>query len=167
MVVPPYAESPANQGRPAEIGVVPTITGNSIALSAKAEEIGVFIENGASNAGSPATQTVSLNAKENEVGGIDEAQGRAKIFNLYADTVSRLGMVVVISILFIFLNYSVMSFIGDAFKSDIDLIKSKSGFNPSDRLVNAQVIMSLIGATVIQVGVTVVAIVSYLFPKAK
>jgi len=38
-------------------------------------------------------------------------------------------------------------------------------FKPSDRAITASVFMSLIGATVVQVGVATIAIVSYLFPK--
>jgi len=38
-------------------------------------------------------------------------------------------------------------------------------FKPADRVITANVFMSLIGATVVQVGVATVAIVSYLFPK--
>lgn len=34
-----------------------------------------------------------------------------------------------------------------------------------DRVITANVFMSLIGATVVQVGIAVVAIINYLFPK--
>ena len=162
----PADVEPPKQEQPVAIGAASAISKSTITLSAEAQRIGAVTEVKVADASVP-TQTVNLGAKLNEVGSIDEAHGRAKIFNLYADTWSRIGMVVVISIIFIGLNYKVMSFIDEAFKADIDLIKSKSGFNLSDRLVNAQVIMGLIGATVVQVGVTVIAIVSYLFPKAK
>lgn len=95
---------------------------------------------------------------------LGEAEGRAKVFGLYADTWSRIIMVLVIAAIFIGLNYKVMSFIEDVFKQDIASMKLAS---PPSRIVTTEVLMSLIGATVVQVGVATIAIVSYLFPKTK
>lgn len=42
---------------------------------------------------------------------------------------------------------------------------STRALNPADRLITPQVIMALIGATVVQAGLGFIAITSSLFPK--
>ena len=90
----------------------------------------------------------------------------AEIGSIKANTRSRLFMVVVIASIFIGLNWAVMSFVKDAFLNDVAQIAANPPLiKPEDRLITTEVVMSLIGATVVQVGVAVIAIVSYLFPK--
>jgi hypothetical protein len=73
-------------------------------------------------------------------------------------------MVIVIAGLFAWLNHEVMSLIKDMFKAD----QASLSLNPRpERVITAEVLMSLIAATAVQVGVTTVSIVSYLFPKNK
>ena len=75
-------------------------------------------------------------------------------------------MVVVIAAIFIWLNWEVMRLVSRAFDQDMQMMqKFPQTFKPSDRVVTPNVFMSLIGATVVQVGIATVAIVSYLFPK--
>jgi hypothetical protein len=74
-------------------------------------------------------------------------------------------MVGVIAGIFIGLNYSVMSFVHEAFLQDLQQMAANPPLKPADRLVTTNVLMSLVGATVVQVGVAVIAIVSYLFPR--
>ena len=93
-----------------------------------------------------------------------EAQERAIVFGLYADTWLRVGMVVVIAGLFGWLNHEVMSLIRAMFQAD----QAALALNPRpERVVTTEVLMSLVAATAVQVGVTTVSIVSYLFPKNK
>jgi hypothetical protein len=64
------------------------------------------------------------------------------------------------------LNREVMNFVRDAFDADIRLLSAKPPLiQAADRLVTGNVIMVLIGATATQVGIAIVSIVSYLFPK--
>jgi len=59
-----------------------------------------------------------------------------------------------------------MSLVRQACDRDLEMMqKFPQLFKPADRVITANVFMSLIGATVVQVGVATVAIVSYLFPK--
>ena len=90
----------------------------------------------------------------------------AAAISINANTISRLLMVLVIAGIFIGLNWAVMSFVSEAFLNDVEQMKANPPLiKPSDRLITTEVVMSLIGATVVQVGVAVIAIVSYLFPK--
>ncbi len=61
----------------------------------------------------------------------------------------------------------IMSFIHEAFRADLEPMRSTNApMAATDRLVTTQLLMSLIGATVVQVGIATIAIVSYLFPRA-
>lgn len=92
------------------------------------------------------------------------AASKAKVFGSYADTWSRLLMVAVIALIFVGLNWYVMRFIGKVFEADLELLRSGK---TAQRVVTTEVLMSLIAGTVLQVGVAIIAIVSYLFPKTK
>ena len=82
------------------------------------------------------------------------------------DILFRGVMVTAIVVVFIVLNYRVIEFVTAGFEADLSLLRvAGDKFKPADRLISSQVVMSLIGATVVQVGISVVAIVSYLFPK--
>ncbi len=77
----------------------------------------------------------------------------AEIDSIHANTNSRTLMVWVIAIIFIGLN-------------DVAQMAAKPPLiKPEDRLITTETVMSLIGATVVQVGGAVIAIVAYLFPK--
>ena len=104
-----------------------------------------------------------LNQEAAQLGEIDE-ETKARIRSIDADTRVRLWMAVVITVLFIALNAAVIFLVWTAFSADIALLKDKLIQN-NQRLITENVFMSLIGATVVQVGVTLVAITGYLFPK--
>lgn len=104
-----------------------------------------------------------LNQEAAELGEIDE-ETRARIRSIDADTRVRLWMAVMMSVLFIALNAAVIFLVWTAFNDDIALLKDRLIQN-NQRLITENVFMSLIGATVVQVGVTLVAITGYLFPK--
>jgi len=111
-------------------------------------------------------QTVALSAEAANLGSVDQRRRRAEILSINADTLSRAFMVVVIAAIFIWLNWEVMRLVSRAFDQDMQMMqKFPQTFKPSDRVVTPNVFMSLIGATVVQVGIATVAIVSYLFPK--
>ena len=108
-----------------------------------------------------AARTVGL---DENVGGVSPGRDRAMIWSIYADIIARLIMVLVIAWIFYWLNNQVMTFVRDAFSEDVRLIALKL-ITPEHRVITNNVVMSLVGATVVQVGAAVVVIVSYLFPK--
>ncbi len=107
--------------------------------------------------------TRQLNQETAQLGKINE-EAKARIRSIDTNTKVRLWMALVISALFIILNAAVIFLIWNAFNADIALLRDKLIEN-DQRLITENVFMSLIGATVVQVGVTLVAIISYLFPK--
>ncbi|MBP6058068.1 MAG: hypothetical protein KA524_06595 [Nitrosomonas sp.] len=107
--------------------------------------------------------TRELNQETAQLGEINE-EAKARIRSMDTNTRVRLWMALVISSLFILLNAAVIFLIWNAFNADIALLREKLIQN-DQRLITENVFMSLIGATVVQVGVTLVAIISYLFPK--
>jgi len=105
--------------------------------------------------------TESTVVLDNEpVGGIEGAK-RASIL---WDIGLRAFMVAVVSGIFIWLNWQVIEFVLGALALDEKMLAAKT-ITPADRLVTSEVMMALIGATVIQTGVGFIAITSYLFPK--
>lgn len=84
------------------------------------------------------------------------------IHGLRADTWARLFMVIVVALIFVWLNYEVMDFVKTAFAADRELAKTAPA---ATRLVTPQVLHVLIGATAVQVGVATLALMNYLFPK--
>lgn len=109
-----------------------------------------------------ASRTVALN--EESIGGISSGRDRALVWSIYADIVARLIMVTVIAVIFYWLNSEVMQFVRYAFAEDVKLLTEKI-ITSENRVVTNNVIVSLVGATVVQVGAAIVVIVSYLFPK--
>lgn len=107
--------------------------------------------------------TRELNQETAQLGEINE-EAKARIRSMDTNTRVRLWMALVISSLFILLNAAVIFLIWNAFNADISLLREQLIQN-DQRLITENVFMSLIGATVVQVGVTLVAIISYLFPK--
>lgn len=111
-----------------------------------------------------ADEPIKLAEAEKHVGNIEEEKQRAVIRSIDADTKTRLWVAGVMTVLFVGLNAAVIFLIWHAFAADVDLLKSKLIQN-NQRLITENVFMSLVGATVVQVGVTLVAITGYLFPK--
>lgn len=109
----------------------------------------------------PAPRTVSLDPN---VGQISPSRDRAIIWSIYADIGARIFMVLVIGGIFYWLNDQVMSFVREAFAQDLKLLAAET-ITPEHRVITNNVVMSLVGATVVQVGAAIVVIVSYLFPK--
>ena len=109
--------------------------------------------------------TINLTQPAPGQGTVEERRGRAEVFALYADTLARLVMVGVIAGIFIWLNKAVMGLVSQAFDQDLAFLRAGGNFKPADRVITTQVFVSLIGATVVQVGVATVTIVAYLFPK--
>lgn len=107
------------------------------------------------------TRTVGLDPN---VGEVSPSRDRALIWGIYADIVSRLIMVLVIAWIFYWLNNEVMSFVQQVFTKDVELLTGKV-ITAEHRVITNNVVMSLVGATVVQVGAAIVVIVSYLFPK--
>jgi hypothetical protein len=89
----------------------------------------------------------------------------AKRWGMHIDNGSRAVMVLVMCGLFIFLNWYVMAFVQDVFTADIQLLNKPPAGGPPPRVVTTEVLMSLIGSTAVQVGVAIITIVAYLFPK--
>lgn len=111
---------------------------------------------------------LKLDDKEQEVGDVTPAVTKARVFGLYADTWARMIMVLVIALIFVGLNWAVMGLLRDAFVSDLKFLAEKPPtIKPMERVITTQLLMALIGATVVQVGVAIIAIVSYLFPKTR
>ena len=108
-------------------------------------------------------RTVSLTTDRGDVGKISEME-KAKVGALKADTISRALLVVVIAGIFIGLNWAVIDFVRTAFAADMELL-GKGTIKATERVVSTNVFMSLIGATIVQVGIAIIAIVNYLFPK--
>jgi hypothetical protein len=110
-----------------------------------------------------ATTRLELDTQVGDLGTVDE-ETRARIRSMDADTRVRIVMALAISALFVALNAAVIYLVWHAFNADIRLLQAKL-ISPGQRLVTDSVFMSLIGATVVQVGVILVAIAGYLFPK--
>ena len=98
------------------------------------------------------------------VGEFNEKEVNARIRSMDADTKVRSRMAVVIGVLFVSLNAAVIYLVWSAYTADISLLREKLIQN-NQRLITENVFMSLIGATVVQVGVRLAAITGYLFPK--
>lgn len=84
--------------------------------------------------------------------------------NASTDAGLRAGMVRDLTRLFVRLNASL--FAGIAFIVFLDAWLIHAGLaKPGDRIVSSQVLMTLIGATAVQLGLGVAAMVAYLFPR--
>ncbi|MET3109573.1 hypothetical protein AAKU67_004492 [Oxalobacteraceae bacterium GrIS 2.11] len=107
---------------------------------------------------------LTLGDEENSVGRVNPLE-TAKARSITADTWFRGVMVLVVCGIFIWLNWNVMSFLRAAFAQDNLNLIAKPPIPASDRLITSNVVMTLIGATVVQTGVGFIAVMSYLFPK--
>lgn len=109
-----------------------------------------------------APTTIRLDDEEERISGaIEEATAQG----MRADIWYRGLMLGVVALIFIGLNAAVMWFIRDAYLHDLAGMAAKPPLLASERLVTTNVLLSLVGATVVQTGVGFIAIVSYLFPK--
>ena len=100
-----------------------------------------------------------------EVRRISDPIGDATARGIRADIKFRGIMVGVMCLLFLGLNGAVMLVLYLAFQADMTLLERMPALPAEDRLVTADVLMALIGATVVQTGIGFVTILSYLFPK--
>jgi hypothetical protein len=82
------------------------------------------------------------------------------------DTRLRVVMVIVLALIFVGLNAGMGYLIHFAYSTDITLIREKL-ITPDQRSISEKAFMALIGATVVQVGLGIAAVVAYLFPKAR
>jgi hypothetical protein len=89
----------------------------------------------------------------------------AKALSITSDIWLRGFMVAVVSSIFIWLNWQIIDLVRDAMQNDLARMAAKPPLPATERLITSNVIMSLIGATVVQTGVGFIAITSYLFPK--
>ena len=107
---------------------------------------------------------LQLGQEAKQLGTISVKEAEARIRSMDADTKVRSRMAVTIGMLFVALNAAVIYLVWNAINADIALLRDKLIQN-NQRLITENVFMSLIGATVVQVGITLVAITGYLFPK--
>jgi hypothetical protein len=81
-----------------------------------------------------------------------------------------LRKVVAIAIVFAFLvvNGAVLMGVWLAFRQDIALLTTTgTNFTPKDRLVTTELLMTLVGATTVQLGALIVLMGKYIFPAPK
>ena len=102
-----------------------------------------------------------------EEGRVGNAVETATARSIRADIWLRIGMVVVVCGIFIWLNWRVIEFVQEALRLDIARMNATPPMPPEHRLVTSQVVMALIGATVVQTGIGFIAITSYLFPRRR
>lgn len=112
---------------------------------------------------------IRIGERPPDFGTIEEAKAAAKrsaagIMSINADTIARFVMVLAIAGIFIWLNREVMHLVRDVFDAELKLLAVGS-LKATERSVNTQVFTALIAATVVQTGVAIIAIVTYLFPK--
>lgn len=100
-----------------------------------------------------------------EEGRIGNAVESATARSITADIWLRVAMVVVVCGIFIWLNWRVIDFVQQALQLDLERMQANPPLPPEHRLVTSNVVMALIGATVVQTGIGFIAITSYLFPK--
>ena len=85
-----------------------------------------------------------------------------------SDAGLRKFMVSSILAAFIFANGAILLGVWCAFRNDVELLtRAASGFTAKDRLVTTELLMTLVGATTVQLGGLVVLMGKYLFPAPK
>ena len=103
------------------------------------------------------SEPVKLSALDVNVGSVDD---QVKL----GDLELRKEVARKVVALFILANLFVLAFLGIIFAYDVILIRH--GFiMPGDRLITSELLMTLVGATAVQVGTIMVSISIYLFPK--
>lgn len=106
---------------------------------------------------------LSVEERAKKEGALDEARAES----VRSDMFNRKFMVVVLAFLFLVANAAVFTLVFEAFHEDVALLTSAHPISPAERPVTPHVLMALIGGTVVQVGAAIIAIVGYLFPKAR
>jgi hypothetical protein len=85
-----------------------------------------------------------------------------------SDAGLRKFVVGAIVVAFLIVNGGVLLGIWVAFRTDIELLtQSGSKFAAADRLVTTNLLMTLVGATTVQLGALIVLIGKYLFPVSE
>lgn len=108
--------------------------------------------------------TVDLRAGEPDVEKVGRIEA-ARALSITSDIWLRGFMVAVVSAIFIWLNWQIIGLVKEAIAHDLERMMATPPLAATDRLITSNVIMALIGATVVQTGVGFIAITSYLFPK--
>lgn len=85
-----------------------------------------------------------------------------EIWDIRLRAVFGFGLIV----LFFLLNIAVLWMVYRLMETDRELLEAGT-VESGDRVVSSKVLISLIGATVVQVGAAAVAITRYLFPSSK
>lgn len=93
---------------------------------------------------------------------LDEVTARGR----EVDTNLRVWMVGVLAFIFIGLNAGMGLMLYSAFLTDVAHLTAHL-IKPDERLITEKTFMTLIGATVVQVGFGIAAVVAYLFPKQR
>ena len=90
----------------------------------------------------------------------------AEIRSMDMNTKLRANMTMVLATIFIGLNIGVGTLVYIGYVTDVELLRAKI-IMADQRLITEKAYLALIGATVIQVGAGIAAILAYLFPKGK
>ncbi len=90
----------------------------------------------------------------------------AEVRSMDMNTTLRSRMAFVLAVIFIGLNIGVGALVYLAYLNDVEMLRAKI-VTPDQRLITEKAYLALIGATVVQVGAGVAAILAYLFPRAK
>ena len=69
---------------------------------------------------------------------------------------------------FLLVNAMVLWGVWTAFKQDIEMLtRPVANFAPKDRLVSTELLMTLVGATTVQLGALIILMGKYIFPAPK
>ncbi len=85
-----------------------------------------------------------------------------------SDASLRRWVAIAIVMAFLVVNGAVLFGVWSVFMTDVELlVRQTGGFTAKDRLVTTELLMTLIGATTVQLGALIVLIGKYLFPAPK
>lgn len=101
-----------------------------------------------------------------QITAVTEDLDKAEVLSKNMDTALRMVMALVLAVIFIGLNVGVGILLSKAFSTDVTLLQTKI-ITPEQRLITEKTYLALIGATVVQVGVGIAAILAYLFPNRR
>ncbi len=110
------------------------------------------------------SKQVDLRSAADQSGSLEEQRTRAQIQGIKHDNFLRIVLVLAMITLFVALNFFVIDLISRALDVDVAMIQQKQ-ITPADRLITDNVLVSLIGATVVQLGAVILAMAHYFFPK--
>jgi hypothetical protein len=93
---------------------------------------------------------------------------RSQIRSRISDAGLRKVVAIAIVVAFLVVNALVLLGVWIAFKEDIELLtRNGTNFGPKDRLVTTELLMTLVGATTVQLGALIVLMGKYIFPAPK